>query len=318
MSRRVPCRCLTTPTPSTEDMLRQRSVLLGLSSAFGLLLAVAAGPQATGQARSEVGDAPRVLLRLAADSGVVGHYKFAVRERQRLVFDLPEGDPRASLLRSASEPRETLTEIAATVVAVTSDTEEECRYIAYWLGYRLSGDQVQGLTPLQWDSIFQKVGRSAVLRFTLRGEPRGVQVSSDAVRPVAQALAQALSGLAMSLPADSVTQGSVWEGNVAVQVAAPDGSRRAVPVRVTYRLREIRDEPGGLKARIEFDGEPFGTGTEDATFSGRYFGESLFAVNAGRYEQLMALANLELNWKDTSGLPPNHSVVEWQTQVTRN
>ncbi len=255
---------------------------------------------------------------MAADSGVIGHYKFTVRERQRLVFDLPEGDPRVSLLQSVAEPREVRTEIAATVVAVPSDTEEERRYLAYWLGYRLSGDRVQGLSPLQWDSIFQKVGRSAVLRFTARGEPQGVQVTSDAVRPVAQALAAALSGLAMSLPADSVTQGSFWEGDVAVQVAAPDGSRRAVPVHVTYRLREIRDEPGGLKVRIEFDGEPFGSGTEDATASGRYFGESIFAVNEGRYEQVMALANLELNWKDTSGLPPNHSVIEWQTQVNRS
>lgn len=300
-------------------MLPQRSLLLGLAPVFGLVVALAAEGQTTNVAGLQTASAaPQVLLRLRADSGVVGHYKFTVRERQRLVFDLPEGDPRVSLLQSATEPRETRTEIAATLVAVSSDTEEELRYIAYWLGYRLSGDQVQGLSPLQWDSIFQKVGRSAVLRFTPRGEPRGVQVTSDAVRPVAQALAGALSGLAMSLPADSVTQGSAWEGDVAVQVAAPDGSRRAVAVHVNYRLRELRDEPGGLRARIEFDGEAFGSGTEDAAVSGRYFGESIFAVNEGRYEQLMALANFELNWKDTSGLPPNHSVVEWQTQVVRN
>lgn len=297
----------------------RRRVLPGLSPALGLLLALAGGQGATSAARSprQAEPPPRVLLRLAADSGVIGHYKFTIRERQRLVFDIPEGDPRATLLQSATEPRETHTEIAATVVAVPSETEER-RYIAYWLGYRLSGDQVQGLSPIQWDSIFQKVGRRAVLRFTPRGEPRGVQVTSDAVRPVAQALAAALSGLAMSLPADSVGQGSVWEGDVAVQVPAPDGSKRAVPMQVTYLLREVRDGPDGLKVRIEFDGEPIGAATEDATVSGRYFGESIFAVNEGRYEQVIALANLQLNWKDTSGLPPNHSEIEWQTRVDRS
>ncbi len=300
-------------------MRPQRFLRLGLTPVLGLALALAADGQTTRGAGSQTASGtPPVLLRLQADSGVVGHYKFTVRERQRLVFDLPEDDPRVSLLQSAAEPRETRTEIAATVVAVSSDIEEERRYLAYWLGYRRSGDQVQGLSPLQWDSIFQKVGRSAVLRFTPRGEPRGVQVASDAVRPVAQALAHALSGLAMSLPADSVSEGSAWEGDVAVQVAAPDGSRRAVAVHVAYRLRELRDEPGGLKARIEFDGEAFSSGTKDEAVSGRYFGESIFAVNEGRYEQLMALANLELNWKDTSGLPPNHSLVEWQAQVVRN
>ncbi len=298
-------------------MPQRRSVLLGLAPALGIVLVVAGGPGAMGGARSQTAE-PRVLLRLAADSGVVGHYKFTIRERQRLVFDIPEGDPRATLLQSATAPRETQTEIAATLVAVPPETEAELRYVAYWLGYRFSGDQVQGLSPLQWDSIFQKVGRRAVLRFTPRGEPRGVQVSSDAVRPVAQALAAALSGLATSLPADSVSQGSVWQGDVAVQVAAPDGSLRAVPVQVTYRLREVRDGPDGSRVRIEFDGEPIGAATEDVTVSGRYFGESIFAVNEGRYEQLLALANLELGWKDTSGLPPNHSVIEWQARVNRS
>ncbi len=301
-------------------MPRRRSVFHGLSPALAFLLALAGGPGATSAARFQSAgeQPPRVLLRLAADSGVIGHYKFTIRERQHLVFDLPEGDPRATLLQSATVPRETQIEIAATVVAVPSETEEERRYIAYWLGYRLSGDQVQGLSPLQWDSIFQKVGRRAVLRFSPRGEPRGVQVTSDAVRPVAQSLAAALSGLAMALPADSVGQGSVWEGDVAVQVAAPDGSQRAVPMQVTYRLREVRDGRDGLRVRVEFDGEPIGAATQNATVSGRYFGESIFAVNEGRYEQLIALANLQLDWEDTSGLPPNHSVIEWQTRVNRN
>ncbi len=145
-----------------------------------------------------------------------------------------------------------------------------------------------------------------------------MRVSSDAVRPVAQALASALSGLAMSLPVDSVGQGSVWEGDVAVQVAAPDGSKRAVPIQVTYHLREVRDGPVGVRVRIEFDGKPSGAATQDVTVSGRYFGESIFAVNEGRYEQLLALANLQLTWKDTSGLPPNHSEIEWETRVNRS
>ncbi len=293
-------------------MCRRSALAPALTVAFVLGNNAAAWSQEPPQRTGE----PRALLRLTADSGVVGHYKFTVQERRRLVFDLPEDDPRAALLRSASEPKQTEAVIAATVVSMPREREER-RYIAYWLGYRLSGDEVQSLSPLQWDSIFQKVGRRAVLRFSPRGQPRGVQVGSDAVRPVGQALAAILSGLAMGLPADSVTRGSVWEGDVAVQVTAPDGSRGAVAIRVTYRLREFWDEPGGLKARVEFDGEPQSTDVEKATASGRYFGESIFAVREGRYEQLLALANLELSWSDSTGLPPSRAVIEWQAQLNR-
>ena len=257
------------------------------------------------------------LLRMARDSLVVGHYRFSVQVVRRLVFDIPSDDPRAELLRSAATPKEEQTDVAATVVSTPTDPDAERRYIAYWLGYRITGDDVQGLSPVQWDSIFQMVGRRGIVRFTPRGQPKGVEVASDAVRPVAQALANTLSGLAMELPTDSVVAGDRWGGNVAVNVDAPDGSRLIVPVRVRYRLREFQEGPDGLVARIEFDGEPVPASDDAPKTTGQYYGESYFSVSAGRYNRMMALANLEVEWHDPSGLPPGRWTVRWRGDVVR-
>ncbi len=260
----------------------------------------------------------RVLLRLARDSLVVGHYRFSIQERQQLAFDIPADDPRAALLQSATTPREKKTEVAATIVSTPAEVEAERRYIAYWLGYRTMGDDVRGLSPIQWDSIFQAAGRRATVRFSPRGRGRGVEVTSDAVRPVAQALASALSGLAMELPVDSVIPGSRWEGKVAVTMEAPDGSRLVAAVQVFYRLREFRQGPDGLVARIEFDGEPVPSTGDEPQIQGRYYGESYFAVTAGRYNKIMALADLEVEWNDASGLPPSRLLVRWQGDAVRS
>jgi hypothetical protein len=259
----------------------------------------------------------RALLRMARDSLVVGHYRFSVQEVRRLAFDIPSDDPRAELLRSAGTPKEKQTDVAATVVSTPAGPDAERRYIAYWLGYRIIGDDVQGLSPVQWDSIFQVVGRRGIVRFTSRGQPRGVEVASDAVRPVAQALANTLSGLAMELPLDSVVAGGRWGGNVAVNVDAPDGSRLIVPVQVRYRLREFQEGPDGLVARIEFDGEPVPASDDAPKATGQYYGESYFSVTAGRYNRIMALANLEVEWHDPSGLPPGRWTVRWRGDVVR-
>jgi hypothetical protein len=291
----------------------RRLLLVG----FGVVLAGWNCAQALAQDQDSLSQATSALLRMARDSAVVGHYRFSVRERQQLVFDIPADDPRAELLESATVPKEKTTEVAATLVSTPTEPEGERRYIAYWLGYRIEGDEVRGLTPLQWDSIFQKAGRRAIVRFTPQGRTRGVEVGSDAVRPVGQALASALLGLATSLPFDSVSQGSHWQDRVAVAFDAPDGSRLVATVQVTYRLREFREAVGGPIARIEFDGEPVQSSAENATITGRYFGESYFAVTQGHYNRVMALANLEVEWKDTSGLPPSRSMVKWQGQITR-
>lgn len=271
---------------------------------------IAFGPASTRQEQT-------ALLRMARDSLVVGHYRFSVQEVRRLAFDIPSDDPRAELLRSAGTPKEKQTDVAATVVSTPADSDAERRYIAYWLGYRITGDDVQGLSPVQWDSIFQVAGRRGVVRFTPRGQPRGVEVASDAVRPVAQALANTLSGLAMELPTDSVVAGGRWGGRVAVTVDAPDGSRLIVPVQVRYRLREFQEGSDGLVARIEFDGEPVPASGEAPKTTGQYYGESYFSVGAGRYNRIMALANLEVEWHDPSGLPPGHWIVRWRGDVVR-
>jgi hypothetical protein len=280
-------------------------------------LALAASVALPAAAQQEGGRSkPRVLLRMASDSAVVGHYRFTVREKRRLVFDIPADDPRAALLQSTTVPKEMITDIAATIVSTPVEPDEERRYLVYWLGFKVGGDDVRGLSPLQWDSIFQKVGRRAVVRFSPLGHPEGVEVTSDAVRPVGEAMARTLSAFALALPVDSVSVGSRWEDDVAITLRAPDGSERLTPLRITYRLRAIERELGGWFARIEFDGEPI-HGASGADVTGRYFGESVFAVNKGRYERAMALANLEMAWEDTTGLPPSRSLIEWRGEFSR-
>ncbi|NIR45659.1 MAG: hypothetical protein GWN99_14765 [Gemmatimonadetes bacterium] len=272
-------------------------------------VAAAQGPDRTG--------GRRVQLRLVADSGVVGHFRFTGQLTSRLVFDIPEDDPRHDLLAAVTAPQSTTRDVAGTVVSTPAAADEDRRYLIYWLGYRFSGEEDRTLSPVAWDSIFQKVGRRATLRFSPLGRPLGVQVSSDAVRPVARSLADILAGLAMALPADSVGLGGRWEGQVAVPITAPDGSRQEALVQVTYRLAEVSREPDGVRARIEFDGEPVGVSIGVRTVSGEYFGESVFSVSGGYYEEMMALANLEVNWEDTSGLPPSRTVIEWRGQLIR-
>ncbi len=294
---------------------RSVSTLLGVLVA--LILAGSSYPRALGQWNAGSGQDTQALLRMARDSLVVGHYRFSIQERQQVAFDIPADDPRAALLQSATQPKETTTDVAATIVSTPAEAEAERRYIAYWLGYRIMGDDVRGLSPVQWDSIFQAAGRRAIVRFSPRGQGKGVEVGSDAVRPVGQALARALSGLAMELPIDSVTPGSRWEGRVAINIDAPDGSRLIATVQVSYRLREFQSTPEGVIARIEFDGEPIPSAGDAPQVAGRYYGESFFAVGAGRYDKIMALADLEVEWNDASGLPPRRLIVRWQGNAIR-
>lgn len=271
-------------------------------------------------AQDAVDASERVLLRMVSDSSPVGHYKFTAAERRQLLFDIPSDDPRAALLSSASQPKQTEIAVAATIVSTPVPEAAERRYTAYWLGFRRGGADGQGLTAAQWDSIFQKTGRRAVLRFTPRGQAVGVEVGSEAVRPVGQALGDILSGLALGLPADSVAPGDTWENRIALAVRMPDGTRRLARVHVKYRLRELREGADGLVAHIEFDGELVDDeeGFEEGALRGSYFGESLFSPRDGRYEQAMALANLELDWNDPAGLPPARLVVEWQAVMDRS
>jgi hypothetical protein len=296
----------------------RKSVLGLLCVLVGLTLAASSRPQATDEGYAGcIPQEQRVLLRMARDSLVVGHYRFSMQERHQLAFDIAADDPRAALLQAATTPKEKRTDVAATIVSTPGEAEADRRYIAYWLGYRITGDDVRGLSPVQWDSIFQAAGRRAIIRFTPRGQGRGVEVGSDAVRPVGQALASALSGLAMELPVDSVMPGSRWEGRVAVTVDAPDGSRLIATMQVLYRLREFQQGSDGVVARIEFDGEPVPSSGDAPQIEGRYYGESFFAVTAGRYNKIMALADLEVEWNDASGLPPSRLVVRWQGDAVR-
>lgn len=298
---------VTAGTPNHDvpgDMTRSRAsrVLAGL-----------AGVSAT------VSQEPRVILRLASDSAVVGHYKLVMRESSRLTFDIAADDPRQELLQVATTPKHTAIEIAATIVSVPRQTEENRRYTLYWLGFRHTGDEIRSLSPIQWDSIFRQVGRRAVLTLSPTSRPLGVEVSSDAARPVGEAFARSLTALALTLPVDSAGVGSSWQSDVAVPVRGVDGTRTLIPVRVNYRLRALEDEPDGLRARIEFDGQPLTMGDRAVEVSGSYFGESLFAVGTGRYERVMAVADLEIAWPvDESGLPPSRSIVEWRAELNRN
>jgi hypothetical protein len=315
MSRDVRFACPMIPMRA----IKQRPVPALLGVLIGLTLAGSSHPGESGEwkAGTYSQEQQRVLLRMARDSLVVGHYRFSVKERQQVAFDIPPGDPRAALLQSATKPKETATDVAATIVSTPAEAEAERRYIAYWLGYRIMGDDVRGLSPVEWDSIFQVAGRRAIVRFSPRGQGKGVEVGSDAVRPVGQALARALSGLATELPVDSVSPGSRWEGKVAVTVDAPDGSRLIATMQVSYRLRELRRESEGVVARIEFDGEPVPSSGDAPQIGGRYYGESYFSVTAGRYDKIMALADIELEWNDASGLPPSRLMVRWQGDAVR-
>jgi len=273
-----------------------------------------------GLAQEPVVDAApaRVLLRMTADSGLVGHYRITVRETQQLMFDISQDDPRAALLETLAAPRQTTTELAATIISDRHEPDEERRYRLYWLGYRLSGDAERGLSGLQWDSIFRTVGRGAILRISPRGQPQGVLVNSGAVRPVAQALADILSALALALPEDSVSEGEGWRDQVTVRLRAPDGSQQLVNLHVNYRLTRLRAEADGLVARIQFDGEPASFGEKIAGITGRYFGESLFRVGAGCYESVLVATNLEVEWADVNELPPSRSLVDWQAELNRH
>lgn len=274
--------------------------------------------RAAAQEAAEEPSVRRALLRLAADSGVVGHFRFTGQENSRVIFDIPSDDRRNELLASVTAPKTKTQDIAGTIVSTPVGREDERRYIIYWLGYKFSsGEEDRSLSSVQWDSIFQKAGRRAELRFSALGQPRGVDVSSEAVRPVAQSLADVLAGLALGLPADSVAATDSWDGQLAVPVSGLDGARKLVVMQVTYRLAELTVEIDGLKAHIEFDGEPVSITDDAGEVTGKYFGESVFSVNGGRYEQVMAIANLEVKWKDSSGLPPSRTVVEWRGQLTR-
>ena len=289
-----------------------------LACCVGLALSVAVPAEGLAQEQDTASADKRVLLRTASDSSVVGHYKFTVQVKQRLAFDIAADDPRAELLASATIPKEQTTDVAATIVSTPKAQDEERRYIAYWLGYSVYGDDVQGLSSFQWDTVFQETGRQAFVTFSPRGHVRGVEVTSDAARPVGESLAEALSALALGLPKDSVGIGARWDDDVAVTLAAPDGSEWLTAVRVTYRLRDLMPGPEGTTiARIEFDGEPVQDPASATKAYGRYFGESRFSVEKGRYDMLMVIANLEIEWEDTSGLPPSRSIVEWRAQVSR-
>jgi hypothetical protein len=284
----------------------------------GLVLSAAVPGDSLAQEEGAASSEYRVLLRTASDSAVVGHYKFTVQVKQRLAFDIAVDDPRAGLLASATIPKEKTTDVAATIVSTPKAQDEDRRYIAYWMGYNVYGDDVQGLSSFQWDTIFQETGRQAFVTVSPRGHPRGVEVTSDAARPVGESLAEALSGLALGLPEDSVGIGARWEDNVAVTLAAPDGSEWLTAFRVTFRLRDLLPGSEGTTiARIEFDGEPVQDPTSATKAYGRYFGESRFSVEEGRYDMVMVIANLEVEWEDTSGLPPSRSIIEWRAQVAR-
>ncbi|UCF20100.1 MAG: hypothetical protein JSU87_01445, partial [Gemmatimonadota bacterium] len=83
------------------------------------LITVAAGAGRAQEAPS------RVILHLASDSSVVGHYRFLANEKSRLVFDIPDDDPRVALLRDATAPRQLDTEIGVTIVSVPREEEED-------------------------------------------------------------------------------------------------------------------------------------------------------------------------------------------------
>ena len=284
-----------------------------------VMLAGGAAVPTTAEAGTQQEAPPRrVLLRFAADSGVVGSYKFTTNETHHLSYDIAPDDPRAELLSPSTGPRQWKTELVLTMVTGTQTSDEERRYIIYWLGYRVSGDDVQTLTALQWDSIFQKAGRRAVLKMTPLGLPQGIEVSSDAVRPVGQALASILGGMATDLPADSVAVGDSWSGRVAIPVRRPDGTRVRATVEVTYRLAKFVNGPEGETAHIEFDGEPIEMDGEVDFFSGRYFGEGVFAVHEGRYERMIAAGKLDVAWAIKGDLPPSRSQVDWQGEFNRS
>jgi hypothetical protein len=289
-----------------------------LAAALALSLSGSAASKAAARVGPRQGPAPRVLLRLTADSGVVGHYKFVANETHRLSYDIPAADPRASLLSSTRGPWQRTTEVALTMVSLAQSSDSTRRYVVYWLGYRLSGDEVRSLTSMQWDSIFRAAGRRASVTFTAVGEPRDVHVSSEAVQPVGEALASILGASPLRLPVDSVAAGDHWSGGVQVPVRRPDGTRARVIVRLDYELRRIEEEADGRYARIQISGQPVRADGDAEGVSGNYFGEAVFSVSAGRFERANARAELEVQWPAGSeGLPPSRSLVEWSGEFSR-
>ncbi len=258
-----------------------------------------------------------VLLRMKSDSGVVGSYKFQTSEIHRLAYELAEDDPRGEFLSSATGPWNRTTEVALTMVSTARADAASPRYLVYWLGYRISGDEARSLSAMQWDSIFRTVGRRAVVHMTPTGQIENVQVSSDAVRPVGRSLAAILGGLALDLPADSVDAGAEWHGGVVIPVRRPDGTRTQATIRVRYLLRRFEVQPEGRLVRIEFDGEPAEVGERADSVSGVYFGEAIFAVGEGRFDRMRAEARLDVHWKPAGGLPASRSRTEWVGQFTR-
>jgi hypothetical protein len=89
-------------------------------------------------------------------------------------------------------------------------------------------------------------------------------------------------------------------------------------VGVVYRLAKLESEAGRVVARIEFDGAAVAGAASWADVAGKYYGESVFAVDEGRYDSVVALAKLEVSWSDASGLPPNHTEYESQARLNRN
>lgn len=300
---------------STEATL---AAILATTAALALLVSSGDTPGVTTRVDPRQGSTPRVLLRLTADSGVVGHFKFTAKETHRLSYDIPADDPRASLLSSTEGPWRRTTEVALTMVSLGQPSDSLRRYIVYWLGYRLSGDEVRSLTSMQWDSIFRAAGRRAAVTLTAEGQPRDVQVSSEAVQPVGEALAAILGASPLQLPADSVTIGDHWSGGVQVPVRRPDGTRARVIVQLDYELRRIEDEGDGRFARIQVSGRPVRVAGDSVAVSGDYFGEAVFSVTAGRFERADAQAQLEVQWPvGSEGLPASRSSVEWVGEFSR-
>jgi hypothetical protein len=172
---------------------------------------------------------------------------------------------------------------------------------------------------MQWDSIFQKVGRRGVVELSEVGRVQNVEVAGDAVRPVGEALAGILASLPLRLPVDSVRPGDRWEGDVQVPVRRPDGTRSPVTVPLEYRLRRIVDEPDARFAHLTFDGRPIEPPQGASSASGIYTGEAVFAVHSGRFERLVARAEIEVGWPESeAGLPSSHSGLEWQGSFGRS
>ncbi len=116
-----------------------------------------------------------------------------------------------------------------------------------------------------------------------------------------------------------MSPGDRWLGRALIPVTAPDGSRGRVGIEITYRLAEITTDEHGPRARIEFGGVPGELASGGGRVTGEYYGECVFSIPFGRFDQMMAIANLEVDWNDSgSGLPPSRSLAHWNAAFTRN